>query len=193
MNMALNQLPPAGAWFKDLLAAVDAGELTPREAAVRVLTESTMLLGITIDHIAWELSAAVLRGDVERSRRFAEFYLYLADPARWRQPVAEAKAAPQSEPARAFTPEQQVDEFLTSLASDYVRTECGAGRTAALDDVRRALSTTIEQQIEHTLNTEQRSRLFEVIDMFIRRSADSLVAAGVRDDRSTRLRTGFYI
>jgi len=84
--MAINQLPPAGAWFKNLLAELDAGA-NPRDLAVRVLNESTMLLPILISHLGWELSLSTVAGDGERSRRYAELWLLLADPSYSRRPL----------------------------------------------------------------------------------------------------------
>jgi len=92
-------LPAAGVWFGDLLAELDAGA-DPRALAVRVLNESTMLLPILISHLGWELSLSAVTGDHERSRRYAELWLLLADPS-----FARRRPPPAAKPSTANTPQ----------------------------------------------------------------------------------------
>lgn len=40
-----------------------------------------MLLPILISHVSWELTRAAIAGNSESARRYAELFLYLADPS----------------------------------------------------------------------------------------------------------------
>jgi len=93
-------LPAAGVWFRDLLAELDAGA-NPRDLAVRVLNESTMLLPILTAHLSWEMARAAIAADSAAARRYAELFLYLADPSYSRRPVAAPKASTSNTPQGA--------------------------------------------------------------------------------------------
>jgi hypothetical protein len=111
-SAATPPLPPAGIWFHDLLAELDAGA-NPRDLAVRVLNESTMLLPILISHLGWELSRSTVAGYHE------ELWLLLADPSYSRRPPAapmtsEAKA-PRGADAAASRAESKEDHRFPGL------------------------------------------------------------------------------
>ena len=57
-----------------------------------------MLLPILIAHVSWKLARAAVRGDAEAAKRYAELFLYIADPsfARRAGRLATSTASPPS-------------------------------------------------------------------------------------------------
>ena len=90
------------------------------------------------------------------------------------------------------TEAEQIDALFASIVMSHVVVETSGGRTATLDDLRRVLLATYENDFQKNRvspNAAQRTKLLDLIDSYIANAADTLVAAGVQDTR----RTGLYI
>jgi len=64
-----------------------------------------MLLPILVALVSWELAPAAVRGDVEAAKRYAELFLYIADPsfARRAGRLASTASPPSASVERAAT------------------------------------------------------------------------------------------